>query len=111
MPGPFLTTASTVMCPHGGQAALTTANSKMTVAGSPVLLESDVHPVAGCAFQLPGPTPSPCVRIQWSAGATSAGVNGTAPLVQSSVGQCCAATGAVQGVAIVTAGQGQGTGR
>lgn len=111
MPGPFLTLASTVMCPHGGQAVLTTANAKMMVAGSAVLLESDVHTVAGCAFQLPGPTPSPCVRIQWSGGAGSASVNGAAALVQSSVGQCCAATGAVQGVAIVTAGQGQATGR
>jgi len=32
----LLTTASQVMCPHGGQATLTTSNTKVTAGGSPV---------------------------------------------------------------------------
>ncbi len=102
MPGFILTTTSTVMCTHGGQAILTTANSKLLVDGTPALLESDVHSVAGCPFQIPigtGTKPSPCIRIEWAGGATSVQVNGTGVLVKSSVGKCISAEGAPQGVA------------
>ena len=50
------------------------------------------HPVAGCAFTI-GPKYSPCVRIEWTAGASSSKMNRTAPLVQSSVGKCIGAAG------------------
>jgi hypothetical protein len=100
MPGNILTTASSIMCPHGGQATLTTANSK-TAAGAMALLETDVHSVTGCPFTLPGPKPSPCIRIEWSAGATNATVNGTPVLVQSSVGLCYSPESAPQGTAII----------
>ena len=102
MPGFILTTTSTVMCTHGGQAILTTANSKLMVDGAPALLESDVHTVAGCPFQIPigtGTKPSPCVRIEWAGGATSVGVGGVGVLVKSSVGKCISPEGAPQGVA------------
>lgn len=101
MPGNLLTTASTIMCPHGGQATLFTANVRAYAGGAPVLLETDVHPVAGCPFTLPGGKYSPCVRIQWSGGAGSTPVNGTPVLVQSSIGQCYSPEGAVQGVAFI----------
>jgi len=95
-----LTTASQVMCPHGGQAILTTSNTKVFAGGAPVLLESDIHPVAGCPFTI-GPKYSPCVRIEWTAGASKVTVNGIKPLVQSSVGKCYSPESALQGVAIV----------
>lgn len=101
MPGNFLTTASTIMCPHGGQAILTTANSKVNAVSAQVLLESDVHSVAGCPFTLPGPKPSPCIRIEWNSGAIKAQVNGTNTLVQSSIGICYSPEGAPQGAAII----------
>lgn len=110
MPGPLLTTAATVMCTHGGQATLTTANQKVK-AGAAVLLETDVHSVAGCPFTLPNATPMPCIRIEWSAGATAVKVNGVAPLLQSSVGRCINGLNAPQGVAIVTPGQARGRAR
>jgi len=109
MPGPFLTTAATVMCTHGGQATLNTANQKAR-AGAAVLLESDVHTVAGCAFNVSG-SPVPCVRIEWAAGASSVKVNGGKPLLASSVGKCLNAAGAPQGVAIVVPGQVRARGR
>ena len=101
MPGGVLTTASTVLCPHGGTAILTTANTRLTVGGMPALLQSDVHSVAGCPFQIPvgaGTKPSPCIRIEWQTGTTKVtpGV-----LVQSSVGVCYSPEGAPQGTAIV----------
>lgn len=109
MPGPFLTTAATVLCTHGGKATLMTSNAKVR-AGSAVLLESDVHVVAGCALSSAAP-PNPCVRIEWTAGAGSVKVGGTKALVQSSVGKCLNAAGATQGMAIVVPGQFRARGR
>ena len=46
----ILTTGSTVMCPHGGQAVLFTSNVDALIDGVPALLLSDVHPIVGCPF-------------------------------------------------------------
>lgn len=114
MPGNILTVTSTVMCTHGGQAILTTANSKLLVDSVPALLESDVHAVAGCPFQIPvgvGTKPSPCIRIEWSAGTTQLNVNGTGVLTRTSVGKCISPEGAPQGVAIIANTQVRTTGQ
>ena len=50
----YLTKTSTILCPHGGKANLLTANTKVFAARGAVLLESDIHPVIGCVFTLPG---------------------------------------------------------
>ena len=100
MPGNYLTTASQIMCPHGGQATLITSNTKAQAVSAALLLESDIHLVAGCPFTV-GPKYSPCVRIEWSAGSSKTSVQGKAPLVQSSMGKCINAEGATQGIAIV----------
>ncbi len=100
MPGYILTTMSQVLCPHGGTAILTKANAMMLVDGMPALLETDIHPVIGCPFTV-GPKYQPCVRIEWIAGAELCKSNGTKVLVQSSVGKCISAEGAIQGLAIV----------
>lgn len=104
MPGHVLTTSSTVMCTHGASAVLTTANAKVMVDNTPALLESDIHSVAGCPFQIPigtGTKPSPCVRIEWSGGSQQLKVNGVGVLVRSSVGKCYSPEGLLQGVAII----------
>jgi hypothetical protein len=102
MPGYFLTTSSQVTCTHGGSATLTTSNTKVKVDNAPALLETDVHAVAGCSFTLPGPKPSPCIRIEWTAAATLCKNDGTGLLVRSSVGKCISAEGATQGLAMIT---------
>ena len=104
MPGNILTTASTIMCPHGGQAILMTSNTRVTAGGAPTLLESDVHVVAGCPFMV-GTKYQPCVKIEWSGGAAKTSFGGTAPLVQSSIGQAKSAEGMVQGMAIIVSTQ------
>jgi hypothetical protein len=101
MPGYILTTASQVMCTHGGTASLTTANTVVKIDEAFALLETDIHSVAGCPFTVPPGKPQPCVRIEWSAGAVMGKSNGTAFLVQSSVGKCISGEGATQGVAII----------
>ena len=105
MPGYILTTAATVMCTHGGQATLITSNSQVKVDGMPALLESDIHPVAGCPFTVPPGKPQPCIRIEWSGGATTCKANGTGVLVTSSIGKCISAEGATQGLAIIAVTQ------
>jgi hypothetical protein len=95
-----LTTASTIMCAHGGQATLFTSNSRVFVQGVPALLETDVHLVVGCPF-IVGSKYSPCVRIEWSTGTTQVAVNGTPVLTRSSIGKCFGAGGAIQGVATI----------
>lgn len=95
-----LTTASTLQCPHGGQALLVTANARVAADHAPVLLESDIHIVTGCPFTV-GSSPSPCVRIDWSGGSRQVRINNTATLTTTSIGQCCNAAGAVQGVAVI----------
>ncbi|HMF98505.1 MAG TPA: hypothetical protein VKE96_29600 [Vicinamibacterales bacterium] len=105
---PILTTASTVMCPHGGTALLTTSNTEMVIEGAPALLQIDVHPILGCPF-----TPvaySPCVLIQWITAATQTSVHGVPVLLQNSIGLCLNATSAPQGTAIVVQVQQQGKG-
>jgi len=96
---PILTTASTVTCPHGGLALLWTSNTVALVDGAPILLQTDVHPIAGCPF-----TPvaySPCVTIRWVTGATQTLVNNVPVLLQTSVGICQSAAQVPQGPAIV----------
>jgi hypothetical protein len=100
MPGKVLTTGSQVQCPHGGSATLTTGNSKVGATSGKALLESDTHTVSGCSFMI-GNKPSPCIKIEWSAGASKVKANGTAVLVKSSVGKCYSPENALQGTAIV----------
>src|SRR5262245_30223260 len=101
MPGYFLTTSSQIKCTHGGTATLTTSNTMVKFDGALALLETDIHPVAGCSFTVPPSKPQPCVRIEWSAGAVMCKSNGTAVLIQSSVGKCISGEGATQGIAMI----------
>ena len=65
MAGAALTTASVLMCPHGGSVSIVSANTRAKAAGAPIATASDTFMIAGCAFTLPGPTPSPCMQVQW----------------------------------------------
>jgi len=108
MPGFILNISSTVLCMHGGSAILTTSNTRINADNLPALLESDVHAVAGCPFQIPvgvGTKPSPCIKIQWAAGSTKVQVNGVGVLVQSSIGTCYSPEGAPQGIANIVSTQ------
>ena len=51
MPGPILTMAATITCPHGGMATPVPSNPTVLVANSPVLVMTDVTMIAGCVFQ------------------------------------------------------------
>jgi hypothetical protein len=96
----ILTIDNQIQCPHGGMAILETTNEALLVDDSPALLESDIHEIAGCPFTI-GVVYSPCVLIEWSAGATMLTVDGAGVLLETSIGLCSNVAGAPQGVAII----------
>ncbi|HEY0867638.1 MAG TPA: hypothetical protein VGE01_09670 [Fimbriimonas sp.] len=97
MPGPLYNLGATVICPHGGQVVPSPSSSRVLLSGMPVVLLGDTCMVAGCAFTLPGPKPSPCLRVQWTTSATRILVEGRPPLLQDSVGLCLSPEQAPQG--------------
>ena len=100
----LLTSASTLMCPHGGTVTAVPGQTKAS-AGSPVLRASDTFTVAGCPFTIPTAVPSPCVRVQWISSATRVQAGGDFVLHESSVGLCLAATQAPQGTVLIVSTQ------
>ena len=104
----LLTTASTLMCPHGGTVTATPGSPNAS-AGGPVLRGSDTFLVAGCAFA-PGGVAHPCVSVNWVVTAVRV-IAGGAVLNQSSVGLCIAADQAPQGTVLIAATQAQVSGQ
>ena len=103
-----LTTASSLMCPHGGTIIGTPSAPKLTFAGAPVLTEADSFQIIGCSFTLPGGKPSPCLQIQWVKTDLKAQAGNNRTLSEASVGLCLADTGAPQGTVIVSNTQPKG---
>ncbi len=85
-----VTTSSTVLCPHGGQARLSTSQSKVEAGGAKVILISDEHAITGCAF-VAGTKPQPCVKLRWIMGAMQSKVDGTAIVTSAAIGLCYSA--------------------
>ncbi|HEY1880024.1 MAG TPA: hypothetical protein VGG68_08840 [Caulobacteraceae bacterium] len=101
--GALLTSASTLMCPHGGTVAITPGQTQAQ-AGAPIVRGTDTFTIAGCALSSATP-PSPCVTVQWVQTATHVKSGGDLALNEASVGLCLAATQAPQGTVIIAATQ------
>ncbi len=97
--GNFLTTASILMCPHGGMVSAVSSNTKALAGGAPILRASDVFTVSGCAA-----TPNPCVLVQWIPPARKAGVGGDGALTDGDTGMCMSGMGP-QGNVVVSSTQ------
>jgi hypothetical protein len=108
---PALTIASSLVCPHGGTVHILTTNSRVRVLGAPMATSGDQFVVVGCAFTLPGPTPSPCLAVEWASVDKLSRVGAGATVSASSVGLCKAGSGAVQGGAAVAATQSRASSR
>jgi hypothetical protein len=105
MPGPLLHVGATAICPHAGQVQIVPSNARVLVSGMPVAVLPDTTLVAGCVFTLPGPKPSPCVRVQWLVPAARVLVMGQPALLQTSTGLCLSPEQAPQGPPTVLAAQ------
>jgi hypothetical protein len=95
----FLTTASTLQCPHGGTVSIVSSNTKVQ-AGAALALANDTFTISGCPWQIvvgPGSVPHPCVKVQWTMTNKKTTVNGSPTLSQDSTGLCLAADQVPQG--------------
>lgn len=101
MNGFFLTTRSVILCPHGGQVQLQ-SSARLEADGAPVLLQPDPQSIVGCAFQLPGPKPSPCVRLVWTTASLRSTVDDKPVVTHTSMGLCQSAEGLPQGPPNIT---------
>ncbi len=82
-----------------------TSNVTFEAAGAMALVVTDVHPVLGCPFTLPGPKPSPCVKITWMQGSPNTDADGVPVLTMASVGLCASPEGVPQGAPIMVSTQ------
>ncbi|MFB7504542.1 PAAR-like protein [Streptomyces broussonetiae] len=110
MSGNLVTISATVMCPHGGQANVLPAQSRVLVDGSPAATEADVHTVTGCTFTAGG-SPRPCTAIRWTGPSARILINGSPALLQDSTALAHNAVGATQGPPNVTVVQQRVVGR
>lgn len=88
MPGFLLnvSTVETMKCPHGGTCEVIPSQFAVLIDGSPMITMADQIFVLGCLFELPGPVPSPCVKVVWTEPALAAQADLSAGLVQPSPG-------------------------
>ena len=98
---PVLHQGVVVQCPHGIPAQPVPSQVRVMTNSQPLLTQADMFTIAGCPFQLPGPTPSPCVQVRWMTASVRVRAGGVPLLLQSSTSLCLAATQAPQGPAIV----------
>ncbi len=101
MAGHSLNTVASLQCPHGGQVQILSANTRVKAGGAYMALSPDTYTVVGCPFQLPGPTPSPCVTVQWLIPDARVRVNGNPTLSRSSTGLCLSAAQIPQGPVVL----------
>jgi hypothetical protein len=105
MSGHALTTASTLMCPHGGSVSATTSNSRVK-ADAYLVTQSDTFTISGCAFTLPNGQPSPCTSVTWMMADLRVTIGGPT-LSESSVGLCLSAGRVPQGPGSISNNQTQ----
>jgi hypothetical protein len=103
MGAPMLTADASVMCPHGGQGTIMPSQAAVT-AGAAVCTSADQVTIAGCPFAI-GPSPSPCVLVQWQTASVTCTAGGVAVLTTESQGLCVNPAGAPQGPVILIAAQ------
>jgi hypothetical protein len=103
MGSPLLTVNATVMCPHGGQGTIIPSQTAVVTSGI-VCTQADEVIIAGCPFMV-GPSPSPCVSVQWQSASTTSTTGGVAVLTVSSLGLCLNPAAAPQGPVILVPAQ------
>jgi hypothetical protein len=103
--GRYLTTASTVLCPHGAPVVGVASQSEETQDGYPLLSTTDTFIVTGCPFVDGDGQPSPCLQVTWTTSSSlPVGLSGGHAIEDSSVGIALDGDAAPQGsVTVVSA--------
>ena len=107
--GGLLTTASVMMCPHGGTVTATSSNTRVNAGGSLVVRSADTFVIAGCPFVVAG-APHPCVTVQWLTQDLRSQVLSDFTLSEANTGLCVAADQAPQGAVLILTAQAQVSG-
>ena len=94
--GQLLTTATTMLCPHGGSVSIVCSNAAAN-AGTPILRVDDTFIVGGCPLNVAG-APHPCIAVKWQNPSKQTKAASGMALTTDSVGMCQAADQAAQGV-------------
>lgn len=105
MPGPILTIASSVTCPHGGLTTIAPGALRVMIAGQPAATMADQYVVAGCPFQVPigtGTKPQPCIKVLFTVPATRVTILGSPVVLATSTGICQSVEQIPQGPPIVS---------
>lgn len=97
----LLNASSILQCPHGGTVSAITSNTKVKGGGDYLLRASDTFLIAGCPFVI-GPSPHPCVQVQWVQPAMQSKAMSDFTLTEESVGLCIAPDSAPQGTVLIT---------
>lgn len=105
----FLTTASSMTCPHGGTVIATPSSAAARAGGAPILTAADTFSIVGCAFNVSGP-PQPCLTVNWIQPAAQSTRSGAATLTTASIGLCMGPTQAPQGPVNIVSAQPQAKG-
>ena len=106
----LLTTTASLLCPHGGQVQITSANARSKAAGAPLVRKGDVFLISGCPLNVAG-APHPCVTVEWVVTVQQSKSGGDVHLNDASMGLCKAGDQAVQGAVQVVSAQTRVDGR
>ena len=109
--GDFLTSASILMCPHGGRVIATPAGDRVSFEGEAAVVATDTFEIVGCPFPPPPGPHHPCVRVNWTDPAARSAAGSGPTLTTDSVGDCLASDQAVQGPVVIQATQTRAGGR
>jgi hypothetical protein len=104
----FLTTASVMMCPHGGTVSAVSSNTGAQAGGAYILRPTDTFTIAGCPFTVPPGVPNPCLQVQWMVSDLESMAMGGPTLNESSVGMCLGS--AAPGPVVISSTQPQASG-
>jgi hypothetical protein len=85
MPGYLLHTAAIVLCAHGGKAQPGMTNSRVRVAGQPVVTQPTPYVIAGCPKH---PPDGPCISAHWVTAAMRVKAAGQPVLLANSQAVC-----------------------
>lgn len=99
----LLTTASTLMCPHGGTVMASPGATKAK-ADAILVRTGDSFSITGCPFMI-GSSPHPCTSVNWVVASRRVKHDGSFVLTDASVGLCLAADQAPQGSVVVAVTQ------
>jgi hypothetical protein len=87
MPGPVITSLSTVQCAHVGRGTPAAPVPTVTIEGLPVVTIASPYAIAACTFPaMTGGNSPPCVNGQFTVASTSVMVNGQPLMIVGATG-------------------------